>query len=207
MTALPWRWSVVGLDDLAARVVDLAAGASPAVVALDGHGSSGKTTLAGRLAAALPGAAAVLHTDDLAWYQGVFGWDEILLSDVLPVVRAGRPLRLRPPAWVARSRPGAIELPGDLGFLVVEGVGISRPSLVEALDVVVWVETDEPTRLARDLPRLAAGEVSPDSYAAWLAEENAYTTHSRPWERADLVVHGGGRLEHDPQMQVVLRDR
>ena len=206
MTVPPWRWSVVGLDDLAARITRYADGAAPAVVALDGHSSSGKTTLAGRLAASLP-RAAVLHTDDLAWHQGVFGWDEMLLTDVLPVVRAGQPVRYRPPAWVARDRPSAVELPGDLAVLVLEGVGASRPSLAGALDVVVWVETDEPTRLARDLPRVAAGEISPDSYRSWMAEENDYMTWSRPWERAHLVVHGGGLLDHDPETQVVLRAR
>ena len=121
----------------------------PAIVAVNGHSSSGKTTLAGRLAAALP-AAAVLHTDDLAWHQGVFAWDELLLDDVLPVVRAGEPLDYRPPAWEARSRPGSITLPGGLAFLIVEGVGASQASVRAAYDVVIWVETDEPTRLARD---------------------------------------------------------
>ena len=132
MTDRPWRWSVIGLDDLAARIGRFADGAAPTVVALDGHSSSGETTLAGRLAASLP-RAAVLHTDDLAWHQGGFGWDELLLTDVLPVVRAGRRLRYRAPAWVARDRPGAVELPGDLTVLVLEGVGASRPSLAHAV--------------------------------------------------------------------------
>lgn len=198
-------WQVVPLAGLGRRLLP-ARRPGLRVVAVNGHSSSGKTSLADRLAATLPGCA-VLHTDDLAWHQGVFGWDELLLTDVLPVVRSGRPLRYRPPAWVARDRSGAVELPGDLTVLVLEGVGASRPSLAEALDVVVWVETDEPTRLARDLPRVAAGEISPDSYRSWMAEENDYTTRSRPWERADLVVHGGGLLDHDPETQVVLRDR
>ena len=107
-------------------------------------------------AAALP-AAAVLHTDDLAWHHGVFAWDELLLDAVLPVVRAGEPLDYRPPAWQARSRPGSITLPGGLAFLVIEGVGASQASVRAAYDVVIWVETDEPTRLARDLPRLPPG--------------------------------------------------
>ena len=79
-----------------------------------------KTTLAGRLAARLP-AAAVLHTDDLAWHQGVFTWDRLLRDDVLPVIRAGRELGYRPPQWQARSRTGSITLPASLTHLLVGG--------------------------------------------------------------------------------------
>ena len=73
-----------------------------AVVAVDGHSSSGKSTFGQRLAAALPNAG-LLHTDDLAWHQGVFTWDTLLLDDVLPVVRRGEPLDYRPPQWLARD--------------------------------------------------------------------------------------------------------
>ena len=192
----------MNLDAFADRIRALAGEAQPALVALNGHSSSGKTTLAGLLVARLP-RAAVLHTDDLAWNQGVFTWDRLLLSDVLPVVRAGRPLNYRPPAWQERQRPGSIQLPGDLDYLVVEGVGASQASVASALHVVVWVETDEPTRLARDLVRVSAGEMSSGGYTDWMAEENAYTTAQRPWERADLVVHGGHLVHHDPASQAV----
>lgn len=204
--ALPWRWDVVGLDELAAGVREAFGQVRPAVVAVDGHSSSGKSTLAPRLAAALASSsapAAVLHTDDLAWHHGVFAWDSLLREHVLPEVRAGRPLAYRPPGWVARGRAGALQLPGDLAYLVVEGVGASQPSLTDLLDVAVWVETDEPTRLARDVLRVAAGETTPEDYASWMAEEDAYVTTTRPWERARFVVHGGTLLPHADD-QVVL---
>ena len=123
----------------AAIQLQLAAPA-PVVIAVNGHSSSGKTTLGRRLVASL-GSADVLHTDDLAWHQGVFAWDELLVADVLPVVRAGDPLRYRPPQWQARGREGAIELRGGLEFLVVEGVGASRvaPSPADARLRSIWV--------------------------------------------------------------------
>jgi hypothetical protein len=198
-------WRVIGLDDLARLIVEGCGPDRPAVVAVNGHSSSGKTTLAGQLATRLP-AAAVLHTDDVAWHQGVFAWDVLLRHDVLPRVRAGEPLDYRPPQWQARSRPGSIRLPGLLRFLVVEGVGASQEPVRDLLDSVIWVETDEPTRLARDLPRLAAGEMSPADYASWMAEENAYVTRERPWEHADLLVYGGDSIPHDPSAEVVIAD-
>jgi hypothetical protein len=54
--------------------------------------------------------------------------------------------------------------------------------------MIIWVETDESTRLARDQLRVAAGEMTAADYANWMAEENAYTTHQRPWEHAHLIL-------------------
>ena len=198
-----FTWQVVALDELARLVVERCGITRPAIVAVNGHSSSGKTTLAGCLAARLP-AAAVLHTDDLAWHHGVFAWDGLLRDDVLPVVRAGRALAYRPPQWRARSRPGSITLPDSLAFLLVEGVGASQAPVLDLYDLVIWVETDEPTRLARDLPRLADGEMTPADYASWMAEENAYVTRERPWEHADLLVYGGDSIPHDPYREAVI---
>lgn len=197
-------WRVRPLAELTALLGSPVDGRRPRVIAVDGHSSSGKTSLAGRLVAALPGAD-LLHTDDLAWYQGVFGWDRLLLDDVLPVVRAGRALDYRPPAWVARGRTDSIRLRGALEFLVVEGVGASQPTLRDAADVVLWVETEEMTRLARDVQRvLVDAEMSAASYTGWMAEENAYVTHTRPYEHAQFVLYGGLTVPHDREREVVV---
>ena len=97
-------WTVVSWDDFLTGLPRPAT-PGPVVIAVTGHGSSGKTTLSARLGASLA-SVGVLHTDDLAWYQGVFFWDSLLLADVLPVVRAGRALSYRPPQWKVRNRPG-----------------------------------------------------------------------------------------------------
>jgi hypothetical protein len=198
-----FTWQVIGLDELARLVVERCRPTRPAIVAVNGHSSSGKTTLAERVAARLP-AAAVLHTDDLAWHQGVFAWHALLRDDVVPVVRAGKALDYRPRQWQARSRPGSITLPDSLAFLLVEGVGASQDPVRDLCDLVIWVETDEPTWLARDLPRLANGEMSRADYASWMAEENAYTTRERPWEHANVLVNGGDSIPHDRRSQAVI---
>ena len=147
----------------------------------------------------------MLHTDDLAWHHGVFSWDRLLIDDVLPVVRSGHALSYRPPAWLVRGREGAIELPGDLHYLILEGVGATQRSVRAELAVAIWVDTDEPTRLARDAERVAAGEISAASYAGWMAEENAYVTRHRPWQDADIVINGGD-THRDRDSQVVIAE-
>ena len=196
-------WRVAPFAELVDQVAAAGPAGRPAVVAVNGHGSSGKTTLAARLAATLPDAA-VLHTDDLAWNHGVFSWDELLRDAVLPAVRAGEPLDYQPPQWQARGRTDSITLSGGLAYLFVEGVGASQASLRDGYDLVFWVETEEPTRSARDLVRLAAGEMSADGFERWMTEENAYTTRERPWEHADLLVYGGESIPYDRKTEVVL---
>ena len=198
-------WRVAPLDDLV-QAISVRATARPAVIAVNGHSSSGKTTLAWRLAAALD-SSDVLHTDDIAWYQGVFTWDVLLINDVLPVVRSRRRLRYRPPAWEQRERDGAVELAGALDFLIIEGVGASQPSVRGEVDVVIWVETDEPTRSARDAVRIAAGENTPSGFLRWMAEENAYVAEYQPWLDADFLIEGGDSIAHDRDTEVVLAGR
>jgi uridine kinase len=172
-------------------------------VAINGHGSSGKSSLSRRLADTLPDCS-VLHTDDLAWHHGVLSWDELLISHVLPALRTGRALQYRPPAWVSRGREGAISIENNRNFVIIEGVGSSQESVRPELDVIIWVETPQSVRESRDAARVAAGEISASSYANWMAEENAYMAAERPWEHADLIVDGGGSLAHSREIVVAL---
>jgi hypothetical protein len=192
----------VDLAAFAQRVVALAGPTRPAIAGINGHSSSGKTRLSRGLADVLP-RRSVLHTDDLAWHQGVFNWDELLINDVMPVLRSRRPLHYRPPAWIARGREGAIAIDGDRDFVIIEGVGASQASLRPQLDVIIWVATPQSVRESRDAVRLAAGEISAASYAGWMAEETAYMTAEQPWRQADLIVDGSGTLDHDHETEVI----
>ena len=173
-------------------------------MAINGHSSSGKTSLSRRLATRLPNCA-VLHTDDLAWHHGVFSWDKLLINDVLPVLRERRALHYRPLAWVARGRDDAISLDGDRDFVIIEGVGASQASIRSQLEVTIWVHTPQSVRESRDVTRVAAGEISARSYANWMAEEDAYMAAERPWEHADLIVDGSSHLDNDQETKIAFR--
>ncbi|MDA0141725.1 hypothetical protein OJ962_29810, partial [Solirubrobacter sp. CPCC 204708] len=62
-------WRVVELSAFAALVLDAAGpkDGRPAIVAVDGRSAGGKTSFADRLAGAVSHAA-VVHTDDVAWW-------------------------------------------------------------------------------------------------------------------------------------------
>lgn len=190
-SAAPWRARPIA--EVAAELVAVADGARPAVVGVDGRSAGGKSTVATRLAAVLPGAV-VVHTDDVAWYESFFGWDQLLIRHVLDPARDGRAVRWRPPAWETRGRPGAIEVPAGVGVVLVEGVGATRRSMAPLLDAAVWVQSDlrlaRERGLARDLAERPDRGAAEEFWDRWDAQEVRFLAEDRPWDRADLVLCG-----------------
>ena len=205
-------WRVAPFDELVGLIRGAVGspGDRPAVVAVDGRGASGKSTLADRLSAAVP-RSAVVHTDDVAWHEPYFEWAPLLASGVLGPLRAGQPVDFRPPAWEARGRPSSIAVPRGLELVLVEGVGSGQRDLAPLLDAVVWVQSDfreaERRGIARDIEQGVNGD--PEQTVAfwheWMAEELSFLERDRPWERATVVVAGTPTFEHGPD-EVVLAD-
>lgn len=198
----PWR--VVTLDDLL-RLVRAAAGrpvGRPAIVAVDGRSASGKSTLAARLHAHTP-SSAVVHTDDLAWHEPLFGWGHLLADDVLAPLRAGRPVAFTPPQWRSRGRDGGVVVPAGLDQVIVEGVGASHREHAPLVDVTVWVQSDHAEAERRGIARDIASGVNGDEAAAtafwhdWMRAELEFLAGQRPWERAAVVVNGTPRRSLD----------
>ncbi|MFC2307147.1 MAG: hypothetical protein ACFNKE_08940, partial [Neisseria elongata] len=75
------QWQVSGTDELVAHLLSLvgAPEGRPAIIAVDGRGGSGKTTLTTALTAAVPGAQA-FHLDDLIWNEPLYDWDQLLVD-------------------------------------------------------------------------------------------------------------------------------
>ena len=127
---------------------------------------------------------------------------------MLEPVRAGQGVSYRPSAWIERGREGAIEVPPDCSLLILEGVGAARRELLEALDVVVWVQSDMDrarTRgLARDIAETGDDAAAVAFWDEWMTAELIFQAEQRPWERADFVVCGTPEVEHNPTSEVVV---
>jgi uridine kinase len=204
----PWR--SVPVAEFAATLRDRHTGdGRPTVVAVDGRSAGGKSTLAARLAGAVPGAALV-HTDDVAWWHSFFDWVDLMRTGVLEPLHRGEAVAFTPPAWTERGRAGAIVVPPSARLVVVEGVGAGRRELADLVDATVWVQSDEATREAREAARVAAGEVTARLVDEWQREELPFLAAQRVWERADCVVAGttgaltAGVLPRDPADDVLV---
>lgn len=191
----PWR--PLHLDVLTARLLAAAGDpvGRPRIVAIDGRGAAGTTTLATAVAGRVPGAV-VVHTDDLAWHEPLFGWGHLLVEHVLRPLHAGAALRFVPRQWVARGRAGAIEVPAGCPLVLVEGTGARQRGHAALIDASVWVQADLVEAERRGLARDTASGVNGDAEQAaafwhhWMAAELPFLAAQRPWEDADLVVNG-----------------
>lgn len=198
-------WRVVTVPDVVRQLRDAAPGVTgrPRVIAIDGRGGAGKTTLAERLRAAVPNSA-VVHTDDVAWNHAYFDWGAVLAENVLRPLHRGAAVDFRPKAWIAHDRPGSITVPAGADIVWVEGTGIIREELAPWLDASVWMQGD----LSKQERRLAArdGE-SPEQLehvANWLGEELPLMLREQPWARATMIVAGPPMLDHDPDTELVV---
>jgi hypothetical protein len=201
----PWR--VEPLNTLAQSLTD-AAPSRPLIIAVDGRGGGGKTALAGRLSQVLPHAA-VVHSDDVAWNHSRFGWDDLMIDGVLQPLRAGQGVHYQPPAWPRNGRGGYIDVPSTARTILIEGVGVSRRSLVSLIDVAVWVQSDagEARRRAivRDMAEKGVDEdAALENWYEWEAEEVPFLLDDRPWERAHVIIGTSSAPPHDPQTEVVI---
>ena len=125
----------------------------PRVIAIDGRGGAGKTTVAERFCTVVSDAA-IVHTDDVAWNHAYFDWGAVLAGNILQPLRQGAAVDFRPRAWAAHDRPGSITVPAGAEFVFVEGTGVIREELAPWLDASVWMQGDldeqERRLLARD---------------------------------------------------------
>jgi uridine kinase len=166
---------------------------TPLVVAIDGHGAAGKSTLAGEVAEAV--GATVVHTDDFfraagsADVEGVpmslyYDWER-LRAQALEPLAAGRRASFAAFDWETDAlREGLVELE-PAAVVVVEGVSAAAPALVDLITRSVLVQTPEQERVQRLHERIS-DEVWDQR---WLEEELAYFG-LRPPAWFDLVVSG-----------------
>jgi uridine kinase len=156
----------------------------PRVVAVDGRSGAGKTVLAAELQAQLR--APVVTLEDLYG-----GWDglergiDLLVSEVLEPVAAGRPARVPRYDWAAGrwAEPWLLEAPA---VLIVEGVGAGARRAAAYESALIWIESPAPVRKKRALGR--DGQTFAPYWDRWAAQEDAMLARERTPGRAGLVI-------------------
>jgi len=179
------------------------------VVAIDGHGAAGKSTIAGAVADAT--GAALVHTDDFfqpgpepggpgrLWLDGPRGssrrdtrdlsryydWRR-LRAEALEPLRAGRAAEFRRFDWERGSGLDGTVSVTPSPLIVLEGVFSAAPELSDLVDWSVFVDTPSRERLRRLRAQVTPEEWDDD----WLIAEQAYFDVIRPPSSFDLIVRG-----------------
>jgi uridine kinase len=160
------------------------------IVAIDGPGGAGKSSLAARLANEL-GGAQIVPTDDFASWDNPIDWWPRLIEQVLEPLSHNEPGRYQRYDWGARHLAEWIDVP-PAEYVVLEGVSASREVFRPFLAFTVWVETPREERLRRGLER--DGENAREQWQQWMAAEDTYVQREHPDQRADRVVDGTSPL-------------
>jgi len=194
-----WTGGPVAVEAVLAALAALPGHRAPILVAVDGGGGAGKSTLAAGLARRLA-PSRVVSMDDFyrpspdtqraalspeQGYERYFDWRR-LEAQVLTPLRAGRPTRYQRYDWGSERLEDWVDVE-PRGTVLVEGVYSMRPELAPHYDLRVWVETPEAVRMARQRARATDPEGWPQR---WAAAEEHYARRHRPLARADLVVPG-----------------
>ena len=198
------QWQVSATDDLVEHLLSLVGTPQgrPAIIAVDGRGGSGKTTLTTALAAAVPGAQA-FHLDDLIWNEPLYDWDQLYVDTLTQLRRAGS-LDLVPDKWREHGREGSIRIPAGSPLVLVEGTGAGLAAVRSLIDAHVWVQTGDDVAERRGIKRDIAEGVNGDAEESvrfwhwWMAGERPFFAKDRPWRRADVIVSGDAPAGVEP---------
>jgi uridine kinase len=193
------------------------------LIAIDGHGGAGKSTLARSLAAVWP-EAVVIEMDD--FYRPVVerseppashGADldlERLVEQVLDPFHCGRAGRYQRYDWDEDRLTTWRDVPSD-AVILLEGVYSTSQRVRGFLDYSIWVDCPYDVRLCRGVER--DGERMRAVWVdQWMPAEDRYVLAERPDATADLVVDGSGHVElerhpsledrFDPAVRIVDHD-
>ena len=154
------------------------------VIAVDGRSGAGKTALAAVLAADL-GAPVVALEDLYGGWDGLEHGVDLLVSEVLEPLAAGRPARVPRYDWVAGqwAEPWVLDPPG---LLIAEGAGAGARRAAAYESALVWMDAPTPVRRERALER--DGETFAPYWDQWAAQEEAMLLRERTPQRAGMIV-------------------
>lgn len=162
-------------------------------IAVDGHGGSGKTSLAQLLAVKLN--AEVIHTDDFASWDNPLHWHPLVIRDVFePIMRGAQILSYQPTSWWEDHHPARVSNQRVTPFMILEGVSSSRKDFDEYLAYRIFVDTPKEICIERGIARdMSTGKTREELaviWEQWFENEEGFMQSDNPKEKADLIIDG-----------------
>ena len=163
------------------------------LIAIDGHGGSGKSTIANKLARILD--AGIVHTDDFASWDNPLNWWPLVIERVFePIANGAASLSHPRSKWWESHNPEPVVDQPVTKIMILEGVGSLRKEFRDYISFGIFVDTPKSVCLQRGIERdRATGKTEEELiriWERWFQDEESYIAHDRPQEYADLVIDG-----------------
>ncbi|WP_046176087.1 uridine kinase family protein [Domibacillus indicus] len=165
------------------------------IIAIDGCGGAGKSTLAGALQKELGNTAVIVHADD--FYQvsskrnsSIGGsWDlNRLENQLLKPLRQNMPARYERYDWETDQLAEIHAVPPG-GFVIVEGCYTMLERFLPYYNFKIWVDSPREIRLQRGIERDGEGLRSMWE-DVWMPGEQVYIQEQYPAGAADIIISG-----------------
>lgn len=165
------------------------------LIAIDGCGGAGKSTLARAMQKALGSTTTVVHADDFYQLSGkrtndIGGnWDLARLEEqVLKPLSQNQPAQYERYDWETDQLAETHNIPAG-GFVIVEGCYTMMEQLLPYYHFKIWVDSPRDVRLQRGIER--DGEEMRSMWEdVWMLGELAYIQEQNPAHSADIVISG-----------------
>lgn len=167
---------------------------NPIFISIDGHGGSGKSSLAKMLAESL--GAEIIHIDDFTGVGAKTDWYKALINKVINPSLNGAKLLSYPRAkWWPEHMPLPVVNQRVTSVMIIEGVCSSRVELRSYMTVKVFVDTPRSICVERGVARdKGMGGKSDEEILAqwhqWLKWDDQYFAKDDPKSAADIIVSG-----------------
>ena len=174
-------------------------------MAVDGHGGSGKSSLAQLLAEKLD--AEIIHTDDFASWDNPIEWHSVLIEKVfLPIQRGATSLSYDRSQWWDNHHPEPVQNQPVTKMMILEGVRSFRTELREYISLGIFVDTPREVCLERGIFRdVQTGKTKDEVlklWTDWLDSEDTYFAKDEPQKYADVVVDGTKPFEEQIYLHI-----
>ncbi len=176
------------ISKLAAEILKSEAplGVPTKIVAIDGAGGAGKSTLAGKLSSELDNCP-IVHTDDFATWDVPLLWYPRMIEQVLEPLKQNRTARYQKFDWNVKQLGEWLEVSAG-GIVILEGVSSARKEFRPYLSFSIFVQTPPELRMKRGLER--DGESARDQWVIWRKQEDAHFASDATKNFVDVIVSG-----------------
>ncbi len=144
---------------------------APYVIAIDGFGGSGKSTIASRLSEYLPISTIVTmddFIDDTHFYDD--NWEHAFKRDEV------------------KSKVIALTKSSNATYIIVEGISSMHPLLATLYDFTIWV--DAPIDVAKSRGQLRdKGNENEGRWDSWAENDLKYLKDYNPKDRAAVIIN------------------